>query len=138
MNSKYIFIAQICFILLTYGIKINAQSPETETSPESIIHKPFKSEAIMNDLAASNNADASINLFGNIGNNFLDSFKGNNLYYHLAAIASTALMAYAVGSTVGKYYRNIYNLKHPPANLISNIPISPQAIPIGFSFSLQF
>ncbi len=31
----------------------------------------------------------SQNLFGNIGNNFLDSFKGNNVYYHLAAIAST-------------------------------------------------
>ncbi len=30
--------------------------------------------------------------FGNLGNNFIDSFKGNNIYLHLTAIASTCLL----------------------------------------------
>lgn len=34
----------------------------------------------------------SLNLFGNFGNNILDSFKGKNVYLHLTAIASTALL----------------------------------------------
>jgi len=34
----------------------------------------------------------NLNLFGNFGNNILDSFKGKNIYLHLTAIASTALL----------------------------------------------
>ncbi len=33
-----------------------------------------------------------LNLFGNFGNNILNSFKGNNLYLHLAAVASTCIL----------------------------------------------
>ena len=41
--------------------------------------------------AAENNA-ADINLFGNFGNNVLDSFRGNNIYFHLTAVAATAII----------------------------------------------
>ena len=40
---------------------------------------------------AENNA-ADINLFGNFGNNVLDSFRGNNIYLHLSAVAATAII----------------------------------------------
>ncbi len=35
---------------------------------------------------------ADLNLFGNFGNNILDSFRGNNLYFHLSAVAATAII----------------------------------------------
>jgi membrane-associated phospholipid phosphatase len=35
---------------------------------------------------------SKLNLFGNFGNNILDSFKGDNAYLHLSAIAATALL----------------------------------------------
>jgi membrane-associated phospholipid phosphatase len=34
----------------------------------------------------------SLYLFGNFGNNILDSFKGKNIYLHLTAVAATALL----------------------------------------------
>ncbi len=40
---------------------------------------------------AENNA-ADINLFGNFGNNVLNSFRGNNIYFHLTAVAATAII----------------------------------------------
>ncbi len=37
-------------------------------------------------------SNVNFNLFGNFGNNILDSFKGNNLYLHLTGIALTSLL----------------------------------------------
>ena len=45
-----------------------------------------------NSISTSNNISPNFNLFGNFGNNILDSFKGNNLYLHLTAIAATAVL----------------------------------------------
>ncbi len=42
--------------------------------------------------ASSGGENAELNLFGNFGNNILNSFKGNNLYLHLAAVASTGIL----------------------------------------------
>ncbi len=42
------------------------------------------------NLSSLNKPDLS--LFGNFGNNIIDSFKGDNLYLHLAGIASTFLI----------------------------------------------
>ena len=116
MNPKYIFIAQFCLILITYSFRINAQSPEFNSSPEMPIHQNYNSENIidrnfnsemsLHNLAVSNISTTSINLFGNIGNNFLDSFKGDNIYYHLAAIASTALI---VNLNADYYVENYFN-----------------------------
>lgn len=36
--------------------------------------------------------NAELNLFGNFGNNFLDGFKGNNLYLQLSAVGATCLL----------------------------------------------
>jgi membrane-associated phospholipid phosphatase len=47
-------------------------------------------------------------LFGNIGNNVVNSFKGDNLYYHLAGIASTAIIV----STNTDYYVHKFFYKH--------------------------
>lgn len=42
--------------------------------------------------AASPAAGGDLGLFGNFGNNILDSFKGRNLYLQLGAVAATALI----------------------------------------------
>ena len=43
-------------------------------------------------LKTADNHEPDLKLFGNLGNNFLDSFKGDNLYLHLAGVASTFLL----------------------------------------------
>jgi membrane-associated phospholipid phosphatase len=62
-------------------------------------------------LTNSSSTDASgvynpdLNLFGNFGNNILDSFKGNNIYLHLAGIASSyILISTDVDYHVEKYF----------------------------------
>lgn len=42
-------------------------------------------------IQATNNG-ADLKLFGNLGNNILDSFRGDNIYLHLTAIAATTLL----------------------------------------------
>ena len=53
---------------------------------------PEENKFIENNLSFSENQRPDLLLFGNIGNNVLNSFKGNNLYLHLAGIASTVLI----------------------------------------------
>ncbi len=53
---------------------------------------PGRNELIEKNLSLSENQRPDLLLFGNIGNNVLNSFKGNNLYLHLAGIASTVLI----------------------------------------------
>jgi membrane-associated phospholipid phosphatase len=43
-------------------------------------------------LTQSTNNGTGVNLFGNFGNNILDSFRGDNIYLHLTAIAATTLL----------------------------------------------
>jgi membrane-associated phospholipid phosphatase len=56
------------------------------------------------DYATSNTPD--LNLFGNFGNNILDSFKGDNLYLHLAGVASTFLL---VSSNIDYHVEKFFN-----------------------------
>jgi membrane-associated phospholipid phosphatase len=64
------------------------------------------------ELSSSNPADGGIasvpdlNLFGNFGNNILDSFKDNNIYFHLAGVASTYVLVY---SNVDYYVEKFFN-----------------------------
>ncbi len=44
------------------------------------------------DQAQATNNGADLALFGNFGNNILDSFRGDNIYLHLTAIAATTLL----------------------------------------------
>ncbi len=66
-------------------------------SPVSITAQTLPSDALHNLLpppaaaVAENNAP-DLNLFGNFGNNVLDSFRGNNMYFHLSAVAATAII----------------------------------------------
>lgn len=53
--------------------------------------------------------ESDLSLFGNFGNNILDSFKGNNLYLHLAGVASTALFV----TTDVDYQVEHYFNQHP-------------------------
>ncbi len=55
-------------------------------------HFSWNSISNINSLSSSNNSSADLTIFGNFGNNILDSFKGDNLYLHLAGIASTFLI----------------------------------------------
>jgi membrane-associated phospholipid phosphatase len=58
------------------------------------------------------------------------------MHWFSDAIAA-ALMSYAIGSTVGKYYRGVYNsLSLPPAGPLSST--SPSATPMSVGFSFHF
>ena len=69
--------------------------PKTSTVQYGII----KNRSIMRQLvplpspaqAAPSNED-HLTLFGNFGNNILDSFRGNNIYLHLTAVVATAII----------------------------------------------
>jgi len=41
---------------------------------------------------AGENRNADLKLFGSFGNNVIDSFRGNNIYFHLTAVAATAII----------------------------------------------
>jgi membrane-associated phospholipid phosphatase len=53
-------------------------------------------------------AEPDLYPFDNFGNNILNSFKGNNLYFHLAAVASTV----ALVTSDADYYINKYFNEH--------------------------
>ncbi len=66
-------------------------------SPVNIVAQTLPSDALHNLLpppaaAVAENNVADLNLFGNFGNNILDSFRGNNIYFHLSAVAATAIL----------------------------------------------
>ncbi|MGE5621099.1 MAG: phosphatase PAP2 family protein [archaeon] len=57
------------------------------------------------DISPSvNPADPDIKIYSGIGDNIVNSFKGNNIYLHLAGIASTAILV----STSSDYYFHKY------------------------------
>ncbi|MGA9406696.1 MAG: hypothetical protein WBW71_06140, partial [Bacteroidota bacterium] len=58
---------------------------ENRTGGEQLVQLPSPVPA-----AASNQGD--LNLFGNFGNNILNSFRGNNIYLHFTAVAATAII----------------------------------------------
>jgi len=59
-------------------------------------------------LNISGSTEPDLNIFCNLGNNILNSFKGDNLYLHLAGFASTFLI---VSSNTDYYVENFFN-KH--------------------------
>ena len=59
-------------------------------------------------------------LFGNMGNNVIDSFKGNNIYFHLTGIAATAVL-----STQGvDYSAERYFNQHPEYGALAHPVVS--------------
>ncbi len=59
------------------------------------------------------------------------------MHWFSDAIAG-ALISYAVGSTVGKYYRSVYSAQASASAAQSRIGLNPQVNPIGINFSFQF
>ncbi len=63
----------------------------------------------INEINSPTNAHSpDILLFGNFGNNIINSFKGDNLYLHLAGVASTVLIV----TTNTDYYVQHYFNEH--------------------------
>ncbi len=73
-----------------------------------------------------NTSPPDLTLFSGIGNNFLNSFKGNNLYLQLAAVASTALIVYTNTDYNVEHYFNQHeqygNLGRPPVHFAMLFP----------------
>ena len=65
------------------------------------LHYPLPSP-----VATAEKSTADLNLFGNFGNNILDSFRGNNIYLHLTAVAATALIVDQGGDYEVEHYFN--------------------------------
>ncbi len=67
----------------------------------------------------------------------VSSVNRGGMHWFSDAVAA-ALMSYAVGSTVGKYYRSLYSGSDAPAAGSSKEVISPDISPLGISFTLMF
>jgi membrane-associated phospholipid phosphatase len=96
-----------------FNMNENYLNPDKTSTPAGLIHLPeLIGHFNHNDLPSSNPGDAGIvpdpdlNLFGNFGNNILDSFKGKNIYFHLAAIGFTYILVY---SNMDYYVENFFN-----------------------------
>ena len=70
----------------------------------------------------------SLNLFGNFGDNIVDSFKGNNAYFHLAAIASTYIL---VNEDVDYHVESFFNEHEEYGIWARPILYSGQYIPLA-------
>lgn len=104
----YRFVTSISIILVFSSTKMNAQLANTNDSdissrlakidlsgPGESTLDSFRQNLRLptNSNTANNGSGAgNLNLFGNFGNNILDSFRGGNIYLHLGAIASTAFL----------------------------------------------
>ena len=78
--------------LLSIFIAIGAISfSPASTVAQALPHDAMHS-ALPSPQGTAENSAADLNLFGNFGNNVLDSFRGNNIYLHLTAVAATALI----------------------------------------------
>ena len=115
----FILFAIILFVFLPVGISAQGFS-RIELNKIVYVNSPVNNPAYrfngnnyfnrnalsdLNSTGSANSAAPDLTLFGNFGNNFLDSFKGNNLYLHLAAVASTYLIvSQDIDYKVEKYF----------------------------------
>jgi membrane-associated phospholipid phosphatase len=96
----------LCAALLLIAARTNAQDTSNSdivflnlnSHPHSLTYElrptPVVEGATPTISAGVNEAGSApdLNLFGNIGNNFLHSFKGGNLYLQVSAVGATALL----------------------------------------------
>ncbi len=84
LKSRYLFTAAAAFAnFILSTVEMNAQ-----TIPADMLHF-----ASLSSQGSAEYSAADLNLFGNFGNNVIDSFRGNNAYLHLSAAAATVLFA---------------------------------------------
>jgi len=93
----------ILFIILLSALGITSASAQFR--PGLVLNADKQVE---NNLSVSRSAHPDLMLFGNLGNNIVNSFKGNNLYLHLAGVASTVLIV----TTNTDYYVHKYFYDH--------------------------
>jgi membrane-associated phospholipid phosphatase len=74
----------------------------------NVLQVNTKSLTTLNSAVVSNQSPDLL-LFGNIGNNIINSFKGDNLYLHLAGVASTVLIV----TTNTDYHVHKFFYDHP-------------------------
>ncbi len=106
MVRKY-FCLSLSLLLAILFIPVMAMAQEAKRTDSSaaelspgigtatnIAGSSLKEALDLNLEPAPDNAESGpdFNLFGNIGNNFLHSFKGGNLYLQLSAVAATAAL----------------------------------------------
>lgn len=99
MRRGVIYSLNIFFVLslLLYS-KLTAQTLEAVAKQKftfSALNRLNNFNSDLSSLVANNSDSPDLLLFGNFGNNILDSFKGDNLYLHLAGIASTYLLVFS-------------------------------------------
>jgi len=58
------------------------------------------------DTTKHSTSGGNLNIFGNFGNNIIDSFKRKNIYLHLTAIASTAILVTADADYTVEHFFN--------------------------------
>ena len=86
----------------------------------------LNSSSAGNIASSQNGTDVNFNLFGNFGNNIINSFKGNNLYLHLAGIALTSVL---VTQNVDYKVEHFFN-QHPDyGNWARPILVTGQLLP---------
>ncbi len=93
----------ISTVLLTVALSTNCMAQDvgqpymySASNRRSYCKLTLQSDNVMGERPADTDStpqgEPQLNLFGNIGNNFLHSFKGPNLYMQLSAVAATAIL----------------------------------------------
>ena len=150
-NIEFRFIFSFLLILLTTtstNIKAQPQSigllkSEIEFNT-GLSTASYKKTDILNSFSGTTNneilafnststAQPSLTLFGNFGQNILDSFKGNNLYLHLAGIASTYFL---VSQNVDYKVEHFFNQHEEYGNWARPVVISGALLPFVLGGSL--
>lgn len=89
------------------GFRSNSYRDYSPPQKQNIFLPGF--DTIMDETSSqNNNRSPDLLLFGNIGNNIINSFKGDNLYLHLAGVASTVLIV----TTNTDYYVHEFFYEH--------------------------
>jgi membrane-associated phospholipid phosphatase len=83
------YMKKLIFVLL---ILPGIVSLSGQIKPSGSVLRLSNSNHLNADLISSNNPSPNLSLFENFGTNIVNSFKGDNLYLHLAGIASTVLI----------------------------------------------
>ena len=78
------------FHKITFLTTSNASTFYSQKTPA--LNRLNYSSSNSSSLVLSNADSPDLRLFGNLGNNIINSFKGDNLYLHLAGIASSYLL----------------------------------------------
>ncbi len=110
------FLRTAVFVLLSFGTALG-QNRWMNCTALPRVPTSFTSGTAASSSTAGQYTDLSP--FGNIGNNFIDSFKGDNIYLPLTAIASTCLLVAGVvdydmenfantNPGVGQYGRGVF------------------------------